>query len=361
MPTPCRLLAIVLTILISGCFGPRRARINMEPLLIEVGSEGVPYRVFSPRDLLREANADTDCDSAIRQYREILRDFPDTRQALDARYNLGLCEESRKNFETALGEYKTLIARTSRGSDLWIDASLRRAYCLEKLDRAGEAAAAYKALARQRGLSDELKLGAQLRYGIALMRTGEIRRAEKKLRRALNSADSLETLGPSIRASAAEASFVRGEVAEKVFENLPLRFPQDTLSTDIAAKGDALLRARNHYVFAMKFRDAAWAATSAVHVGGLYETLHDQISDLPEPTDTSVEVLAIYQGMLAQRLVPLRQQAFHAYLQVLLLAERVGFSNSDVDQARERVRVLEPLLKERVVEESEALDGSDAN
>ena len=32
-----------------------------------------------------------------------------------------------------------------------------------------------------------------------------------------------------------------------------------------------------------------------------------------------------------------------------------------VDQARERVRVLEPLLKERVVEESEALDGSDAN
>lgn len=343
---------IALTSLLSGCFGARRAVhrtvVDMEPLVIEVG-EADTYRTFSPRDLLKEADADTDCSRAIARYREIVAQFPDSPQAVQATYNMGLCLEVEKKWRDAHTQYARALSMMNANDELALDARLRQAYCMEQLGDHDAAAKRYRKLSRHKNVPATLRLGARLREGIAYIHAGRRTKGERLLDRALKEAkQALSGLSDDIRASAAEAAYVKAEVAAAEYRALPLRMPAETLAHDLQEKTGALTVSRNAYVDAMGYRDAYWAASAAVEVGGLYEHLHDQMVGLPEP-ELPPQQLQIYRHEVERRLVPLRQHAFEAYLQVLLLGERVGFENDATRKARARVDALEPLLQQHVM------------
>lgn len=341
-------LMLLVTSLIVGCFGVHRTQVEMEPVLIEVG-EADSYRVFSPRDLLREANADDDCGRAAASYEKLLASFPDSPEASAAAYNLGLCREVSRDFVAARQAYASVLDTADPRSDVVTDARLRDAHCLEKLEQFEDAARKYRRLAHTRRVPDDLRLGARLRWGISLIRAGHTRRGHRITERALGQAEAQhESLPAEIRAAAAEAAYLLAEQLADAYVRLPLRLPTEQLTEDLTAKMGALSRANNAYVRSMSFHDAWWAARSAVRLGELYEQLHDGLRALPEPS-LSPDALEIYREELASRLLPLRQRAFQTYLQVVLLAERVGFESDATRKAVERVRALEPELKDGVL------------
>lgn len=144
----------------------------MDPLVIEVSPEGEPYRIFSPRQLLREADADEDCQQALLRYRQIIAEFPDRSEAVQAGYNSGLCNEVAEAWSEAVAAYDWVLARRDRDAGIALDAELRKAFCFEQLGRYDDAANIYRRISWRRDLPVELRVAVRLRRGIALVGGG---------------------------------------------------------------------------------------------------------------------------------------------------------------------------------------------
>ena len=104
-----------------------------------------------PRELYSQAYADYargNYDLAIQEYREYLRNYPNTDLSDNAQYWIGECLYSKQKYEEALAAWDELFRRYP-GSDKLPDARYKKGTALERLGRRSQALIEYRAVANR--------------------------------------------------------------------------------------------------------------------------------------------------------------------------------------------------------------------
>lgn len=357
MPARLSVLLALAAIVAGGCAGRRVERLTMEPLIIRVDREAGETVVETPDPLLEELvelQESGRCEEAIPGLEKFLEDFPESGSFGEAVVRLGVCHESRKEFERARGYYQW--ASQKAHFDLALEAALRAAWCLEEMGEPERAAREYAALADLKRAPDDARAGARLRQAISLFRAGETKKARRQLDRGIVAYSGVRDPPASLRTAAAEARFAAAEAEYRAFDAIRLEYPQRTLSRRLGEKLTALAKARDAYHAVVQIKDAEWAAAAVCRVGELYEAFHAALISVPAPPELDDAHRRAYETEVAARARPIRQQAFDSYLQVIALGERVGLTSPWVTKSRERVTALEPLLEQTVLDPSSFLE-----
>jgi len=322
----------------------------MEPLIIRADGEG-GTTVETPDPLLDELatlQEEERCDEAIPRLEKFLEDFPESLRFGEAVVRLGVCHESRKEWELARGYHRW--AAENAHFDLAYEAALRGAWCLEEMGEADLAAAEYAALADVARAPDEARAGARLRSAINLFRDGKLRKAHAALDRGIVAYSSVPDPSPPVRSAAAEARFAAAQEKGRAFSKIRLEYPQRKLQKRLKQKLEALVDARTAFQQVTQIKDAEWAAAAVCREGELFEEFHDALVAVPPPKELrSVETRSEYATQVAAKAKPFLQQAFDHHVQVVNLGERVGLESPWVTRSRERMRVIEAALKASVV------------
>ena len=322
----------------------------MEPLIIRVDAErGTTVETPDPLlDELAVLQENERCDEAIPRLEKFLEDFPESLRFGEAVVRLGLCHESRKEWERARGYHRW--AAENAHFDLAYEAALRGAWCLEEMGEPERAAAEYSALADVARAPDEARAGARLRAAINLFRAGESRDAHAALDRGIVAYSSVPDPSPPVRSAAAEARFAAAEEKARAFERVRLVYPQRRLTKRLKQKLEALVDARTAFQQVTQIKDAEWAAAAVCREGELFEAFHDALVAVPPPKELrSPESRREYATQVAAKAKPFLQQAFDHHVQVVNLGERVGLETPWVARSRERMRAIEAALKASVV------------
>lgn len=349
---PIALAAIFLVA--SGCATRRVERLTMEPLIIRVDPDGGETTVETPDPILDELIAlqeEGRCDEALPRLEKFLEDFPESGRFGEAVVRLGVCHESRKEYESARGYYQWAAQRAH--FELALEAALRAAWCLEEMGEPEKAAEEYRVLAGLKRAPEDARAGARLRRAINLFRAGRTKKARRELDRGIVAFSALRDPSASLRTAAAEARFAAAEAEYRAFDAIRLEYPQRRLTKRLGAKLTALAKARDAYYAVVQIKDAEWAAAAVCRVGELYEAFYGSLVSVPPPPELDDAHRLAYETEVAARAKPLRQQAFDSYLQVISLGERVGLESPWIAKSRERVIALEPLLKQNVVSPAE--------
>lgn len=333
---------------LAGC-APRVERLTMEPLVIRVhpGGETTVVTADPLMDELASLQEDGRCDEALPRLQRFLEDFPESARFPEAVVRLGLCHESRREWEAARGYYRWAAERAH--FDLALEAALRAAWCLEEMGAPERAAEEYARLAAVERAPDDARAGARLRRVVCLFRAGRVRRAAKELDRAIVAYSAVPDPSAPLKTAAAEARFAAAEEKGRRFSSIVLEYPQRTLDKRVGRKLAALTEARAAYLAVVQIKDAEWAAAAVCRVGELYEELYRALLAVPPPPGLTAPQQKEYAVQVAAKAKPLRQEAFASYLQVVALAERVGLESVWTARSRERVRALESELKSSVV------------
>lgn len=322
----------------------------MEPLIIRVDREG-GTTVDTPDPLLDELGAlqeEDRCDAAIPRLEKFLEDFPESLRFGEAVVRLGLCHESRKEWERARGYHRW--AAENAHFDLAYEAALRAAWCLEEMGEPELAAAEYAALADVGRAPDEARAGARLRAAINLFRAGRSGKAHAALDRGIVAYSSVPDPSAPVRSAAAEARFAAAEQKARAFSKIRLEYPQRRLEKRLRQKLAALVDARTAFQQVTQIKDAEWAAAAVCREGELFEEFHDALVGVPPPKELrTAGTRAEYAVQVAAKAKPFLQQAFDHHVQVVNLGERVGLESPWVARSRERMRAIESALKASVV------------
>ncbi len=352
---PMRCVVGIACLLLAGC-AARVERVTMEPVVIRVGPEGATAE--SPDTDLDQALAFQEagnCAAAIPRLKRFVEDYRESRRFDEAVYHLGLCHETEGDLRGARSYYRFVSLR--RGDDLGLEAALRAAWILERLALYEDAAKEYLWLSRHEAVPEEIVAGARCRRVICLFRLGKTSKARKELPEAIRLYSAVDSPPPSIRTAAAEALFASAEEWARAHREIKLEYPQSRLERRVAEKLATLPIVREAYQSVVSIRDPEWAAAAVFRIGELYENLYDDLLSVRPPNDLNDSQRGLYEERLSERVRPLRQHAFDSYLQVVSLGERAGLANAWVEKSRQRVEVLEPLLKQSVIrtpeEESE--------
>ena len=357
MPARISVLFVVAAIGAGGCAAKRVERLTMEPLIIRVDREAGETVVETPDPLLDELvelQESGRCDEAIPRLEKFLEDFPESGRFGEATVRLGMCHESRKEYEQARGYYRWASERAH--FELALEAALRAAWCLEEMGEPEKAAEEYRLLARLKRAPDEARAGARLRRVINLFRAGKTKKARRELDDAVVAYSALRDPPAALRTAAAEARFAAAEAAYREFDAIRLEYPQRRLNKRLGQKLGSLAKARDAYFAVVQIKDAEWAAAAVCRVGELYEAFHTALLSVPPPPEFDDAQQQAYETEVAARARPIRQQAFDSYLQVVALGERVGLDSPWVAKSRQRVSALEPLLEETVIAPPSLLD-----
>lgn len=322
----------------------------MEPVVIRAGSETAesPDTDLDQAIAFRESG---NCASAIPRLNRFLEDYRESQRFDEAVYHLGLCHESEGDLKNARSYYRFVSLR--RGDDLGLESALRAAWTLERMALYEHAAKEYLWLSQHDAVPEDIVAGARLRRVICLFRLAKAKKARKELPEAIRLYSAVDSPPSSIRSAAAEAMFASAEEYARSHREIKLEYPQSRLERRVAEKLATLPVVREAYQGVVSIRDPEWAAAAVFHIGELYETLYDDLLSVTPPNDLTESQRDLYEDRLAERVRPLRQNAFDSYLQVVSLGERVGITSPWVEKSKQRVEALEPLLKDTVVDESE--------
>lgn len=347
-------------------------------LLAACASTGSVRAPVSPRDALAsELAAMNDeelfaCGSAAWQARDYERAaacfstlaerFPTSRHWHHAMFNAGAAFEALERWDLALDRYLPLVQGAPR-PDEDLEPRWRAATCLYHLDRYEEAIALLEPITDAAFRPGD-RIRATTHQGICRLEMGQLGPAEIELRRALEIWKQEEARADERIPDywPGQAQFFIGEVYRLHFEAVELQAVDDLdkLAADLEYKAQLLLSAQGHYLRAIRVGNAHWGTAAGQRIGGLYETLYDQMMHAPVPPEMDEHQASLYRGLLRRRVRVLVQKAIAVYERTLSTAERIGVRSGFVEQTQASLdRMKEVLLADAARDEAEGIRDTD--
>lgn len=358
-----RKLAFALLLLsLAGCAGSRAARVDddvaRDPLAEEIAA-------FNDEELFACGTAAWQAKDYVRAaacFARLADRFPQSRHWRDAMFNAGAAYEAQDEWQLALDRYRAVIdPQLTPASDL--DPVWRAATALYQLDRYDEAIALLAPLTAAPFRPEE-RMHALTATGVCKVEQGQLGPAEIDLRNAIalyraedaKSDERLSDYWP------AQAQFFIGEIYRLHFEAVALRAVDDTakLGEELEYKAQLLLSAQGHYLRAIRMGNAHWGTAAGQRVGGLYETLYDQMMNAPVPDGMDDTQAQLYRGLLRRKVRVLVQKAISVYERTLSTAERIGTRSAFVEQTQASLdRMKQVLLADAARDEAEGIREED--
>jgi tetratricopeptide (TPR) repeat protein len=352
--------AVALLGLVAGCAGGQRLPTDLDhdPLAEEIAR-------FNEEELFTCGTAAwqaEDYPRAAACFARLADRFPQSRHWRDATFNAGAAWEAQGHWLLALDRYRAAMeVEPGPGSDL--EPHWRAAGCLYQLDRYEEAIELLAPLTAE-PFKAPYRIRAMTHAGICRVEMGQLGPAEIDLRRALDlyrkeERRSEERIDDSVPA---QAQYFSGEIYRLHFEAVALQAVDDTekLGQELEYKAQLLLSAQGHYLRAIRMGNAHWGTAAGQRVGGLYETLYDQMMTAPVPPGMEGREADLYRGLLRRKVRILVQKSISIYERTLSTAERVGARSGFIEQTQASLdRMKEVLLADAARDEAEGITDDD--
>lgn len=337
--------------------GSKAAPLRMDGAIVrQEGDDLVEEPVYDAVQLFflaRDAGRKRDYDRAIRLYTRLLQDFPDSRYALDARFNTGLAMELLERHQQAADHFSKIAAEESlieKGKyRFWVDAVLRWSVNLTRLERWDDVLRVYQSLLDHPRVGRGDKFEASVGIGIVYHELERIEEAERTLVEALKlSRMYSRTGGFDNRGLISEAAYRLGLISEARYEEVELRLDSPTLREDFELKCERLLDTQRKYLDAVRHGEPYAMAMAGLRLGGLYENLYDQLVNLEVPQGLGTDEAEVYLEEIRLRVNVLVKKALRIYSKALKVGRRDPQAKEWIAKLEIGIRRLESIYVENV-------------
>ncbi len=286
-----------------------------------------------------------DYTQAARYFGRICDFHPESKHRREALYNAGLALEKLKQWHDAWARFSE-IADPAKGEGDSLDASFRVAEVLYHLERFPDAIDVLKTIADRADVKVDARLEARVQEGVCELEAGQIDVAEKTLRAALAFYNDLPDRDLVDEFFPAQAQFFLGEIFRQHYENVQLDPNKGTekLAEELEYKSELLLSSQGHYLRCIRMGNGYWATAAGARIGGLYETMYENMMNAPAPQDLASSEQAVYRSELRKKIRVLITKAITVYERTLEAAERIGAASPFVEQTRASLQRMKDLL-----------------
>jgi len=325
--------------------------VDLDIIRITASSRGVggdpTFDHVATADLFKQANDAAKAGQtqrAIDLHRRIVTEFPESRFAPVALFNIAAIYDGRRDLAATISTLRELVksypnARESIEGHLYI-AALQADH-----DQYADALATLdEALARQ-SLTYADRIEAFARKGYVLI---ELRRYADATA-ALDSAVAEWRKAPRIEDPyyVAMASYYRGELAHRKFIEAPVRLPDDQLIADLEAKRVLAVRAYDLWKESLGFKQAYWATASGYQMSQIFVELWEAHVKAPFPNRIDAPTRAKYVTEVHDRVRPHLAKALEGHRMNVELAKAFGVETQwSKASAQRAVQVMELLARE---------------
>ncbi len=334
----------------------------MEPLVVR--SETDPLTgldAYDAADLLQLGNEQFSAEAyarAVTLFERLVADFPGSEHVPAALYNGGLAFEKMGKWGEAARSFSAVVDAHPESSS-HKDAFFRLAFSYSKQGRWQDVLRTFRGVREAYQLGPLEELETRNGIGVALFMNEEYAEAESEFRRSISFYESLsEDQYVPAEYFVGQSRYYLGEIYARLFEQRGFTQPLENedqwvekIGDELEEKCRLLLRAQTNLIRAIRVGHGGWATAAGYRIGSLYETLYDQLLEVPVPASLSDEARKAYTEELRKRVAVLIVKAIKVYEMSVEMAERVGEKNEWVQRANASLDRMKQLY------ETQLLDG----
>lgn len=326
--------------------------ITLDPMLVKSSRDG-SSRSLSADEVFKnayDAYSNRRYEEAVEHYNTIIKYFGDSRFYLSSLFNSGLALEKLERWDDAATAYKKIIEMFPAKKDAK-DAYFRLAAVNEELK---DYQATYE-LMTQVMLRPDVnhfdRIEAHVRRAEALVKLNRLKEAERSFKAVLRlnkDASAQHRLADGAR-YIVRAQYGLGRAYHLQVSSIPLVLPTEKMGQDLTEKGNLFLKAQAAYIRALRVHNAQWSVAAGYMIGRLYEDFYVDIFSAEIPEGLNKEQLSLYFKELRQQLRPLMVRAIQVYKKNLSLSQRIvieGDNGDWKDQTSEHLERLESYLND---------------
>jgi tetratricopeptide (TPR) repeat protein len=312
-------------------------------------------------------------------FERLIREFPDDKHVILAHYNLAVAYIHLERGDEAVAEVDKYMAMLPPGASEKdkLDGRFKRGQALAVAKRYQEVADHFdELLGEELDVEDRIEalVDAGVGHYMLGLETPDPHRPTAEYRfleaRRLYRQASERARLDGVSFFVAQAAFYLAELARLEFEELKLKFPtadeiakaqeaaqkvnanaevtlEKLLGEQLEEKCQRLLRAQYAYLRTIREGHAGWASAAGYNVGHMYETLHDEMVNLPAPADLTAEQADLYRKMVRKKVMILLEKAQKTWSTTAEMVTRTGAESEWAVRTRESLeRIRQKLLEE---------------
>jgi tetratricopeptide (TPR) repeat protein len=336
----------------TGGVTPRQPTVqDLDVVRLEVvgrDARGEPIvEAATPAPLLEKGNAALAAgqqDEALGHYRKLVVDFPESRLAPVALYNVGLVFEARADWTGAIAAYGELVAAYPTGRDS-LDAHLRKAALQAEHRLWRDTVVTLDAVVLRSDLTHGDRIEAFARKGYALLEQGDLAGSSQALEAAVAAWRRASRIDDPY--FIAMAHYYLGEIAHRQFLAAPLRLPDDQLERDLAAKEQLAVAAYDRWKDALGFKQAYWATASGYRMSQVFVEFWKAAVAAPYPQQMDARAREQYVVEVHARVRHNLEKALDGHRMNVELAKAYGVQTSWSEASKvQAAEILNILAKE---------------
>lgn len=301
----------------------------------------------STTDLFKQANDAAkggETERAISLYRRLVSEFPDSRYAPVALFNIAAIYDGRRDLPATLTTLRELVklypdARESVEGHLYI-AALQTDH-----EQYADALATIDELLARTNLTYADRIETFARRGYILI---ELRRYDDA-EAALDTAVAEWRKAPRIEDPyyIAMASYYRGELAHRKFNEAPVRLPDDRLIADLDAKRVLAVQAYDRWKESLGFKQAYWATASGYQMSQIFVELWEAHVKAPYPARIDAATRPSYVREVHDRVREHLEKALEGHRMNVELAKAFGVETRwSTASAQQAATIMEMLARD---------------
>jgi len=234
-------------------------------------------------DLFRDAGEAAkagETERAISIYRRIVAEFPESKYAPTALFDIAAIYDGRRDLDATLSTLRELVKAypASRES---IDGHLFIAALQADHEQYADALATLAEVLARTSLTYADRIEAYARQGYCQLELHHFDDADAALASAIAAWQQVPHLDDPYYI--AMAFYYRGEVAHRRFLEAPVRLPDDQLVADLEAKRVLAVKAYDLWKESLGFRQAYWATASGYQMSQIFVELWEATVKAPYP------------------------------------------------------------------------------
>lgn len=296
---------------------------------------------------------------ALESYDVLLQRFGSSKLVSPTLYNAGLAHEWLGEFDKAVLRYRELI-RLFGSTQEAIDASFRLGGCYAELRNWPASAQVFAELLRRKDLSASDRIEALARKGLAHFRLGDARSCQSTLEEAVafhQRVENVERIETDF--FLAMAQYYQAALPHLDFRNLRVDAGAE-LARTLDEKARLLIAAQTKYIDAIKVKNPYWATAAGFQVGSLYREFYTVLlTTVPDFRSKAAanarlakisadaaerQLIQVYLEEVHRAVKPLLSKAIRVFEKNVLVADTVGMRSDWVSKSRRQVEELKHLL-----------------
>jgi tetratricopeptide (TPR) repeat protein len=283
-------------------------------------------------------------EDALAQYRKIVSDFPDSKAAPVAMYNIALVYEAEGRIDDAIQAYRDLVKTYPTGRDS-LDGHMRIAALQAEHEKWKDAEATLTAILARTDLEHSDRIEALAREGYVQLSTKQLDAAEKTLEDAVDVWHRAQHIDDPY--FVAMADYYLGEIAHQRFLDAPMRLPRAQLEKDITAKEALAVAAYDRWKGALQMRNAYWATASGYQMSQIFYELWQSAVAAPTPETVDASAKDAYVAEVHKLVRDDLDKALDGHRMNVQLAAAYGVSTAWSEASKQKAaEILEVIQRE---------------